>query len=821
VPLFLLWANVDESFLLGLVVLAAAVGGGMFGRRAVTKAEVAEREGPPASSRTGLIVLAASALACLVNPSIWKVYPAALSSLLPLPGWQPGAKENYDPSFFAHLLTRKPAPQDDPMVVIFVALVAVGLATFALNRRRFSAWRLLVFLAASAAWALNRDHATAFAAVLAVVAALNGQEWYQDRAGTEGHLGRGWAFWSTGGRAATFGALALVLVLRVILGWWAELGEPRFGFGFDPGDFAFEAAEAIKSAPVEGQVFNSWPSDGDALVWRAYPRRKVFVDSRRHLFGSDVLARYDTIRAAIRDDDVATWRKLLDDLGATVLMVDARPGRATNTYRTLMSNRNWIRFYDDGDHALFGRADAKGEDLAYFRKHEMNAENLAYKNPEPVPSSSELPRATSAIDILDKRSLRARANPHTLAAARWLHPADVPQNTNFVAEPARCLMAIRDARRAIVANPSESLAYLLLADAYTTLLTEESALLAGVEPTAANAGALGRVAPQPGLLQNRYRQLITSLHYALLTSPPPQGTEDSRGQADLNLRLYQVYSNRGILDLARNHLDAWQKLALPEDYQPERYTELIRQLEALNKHVDGVQRAVANLGLESQANPIQKASFAQSQGAIGLAIQLLEEAKEAGINPALIKPTLLDLYCEVGEPDKAGELWTAGNFADPTLGDTSESPSLRQATAALRQGRVYFLLGNYSSALAVWNREAIPTLRGQRTLSAPLATHALLEGEAGTAARTLLNIPEELARQAAWEFEVGMASLEAGEPVDDTASHLTNALKLAPRMAVRPVIAYYLKKLGRPVPEPPADASKAEPAKAEAPAPKP
>ncbi|HEY2154797.1 MAG TPA: hypothetical protein VGH33_04160, partial [Isosphaeraceae bacterium] len=130
-------------------------------------------------------------------------------------------------------------------------------------------------------------------------------------------------------------------------------------------------------------------------------------------------------------------------------------------------------------------------------------------------------------------------------------------------------------------------------------------------------------------------------------------------------------------------------------------------------------------------------------------------------------------------------------------------------------GRVFLLLGNYDSALAVWNREAIPSLRGQRTYSVPMATRALLDGEPDRTTRMLLEVPDEISRQAVWEFEAGMASLEAGHPVDETASHLTNALKLAPRLTVRPVIAYYLKKLGRPVPELPADAAKVEPAKTE------
>jgi hypothetical protein len=352
-------------------------------------------------------------------------------------------------------------------------------------------------------------------------------------------------------------------------------------------------------------------------------------------------------------------------------------------------------------------------------------------------------------------------------------------------------------------NASESEAYLQLADAYGALLTEESALIAGIEPTPANFASIARITPQPAVLSDRYRQLITSLRYALLTSPPPQSPEERRELATLHLRLFQTYSGQGALDLARDNLDAWQKLAAPEDYPPEQYTAMTRQLSSLNNHLDEVQRAVTNMGIETQAGPVQKSMLARQRGAVGLAIQLLEEGLQGGINPAAIKPTLLDLYCEVGEPDKAGELWQSGNFADPVLGDGP-------GTAALRQGRVFLLLGNYDSALAVWTREAIPTLRGQRTLGAPMSTRALLDGEPTSATRTLLEIPEELTRQAVWEFEAGMASLEAGRPVDDTAAHLSNALKLAPRLTVRPVIAYYLKKLGRPVPEPPAEAAKAE-----------
>ena len=71
VPLFLLWANIDESFLIGLFVLAAGVLG--LGRA---------RKDTPAAPYRGLMILGACALVCLVNPSFYRVFPAAFGPLL-------------------------------------------------------------------------------------------------------------------------------------------------------------------------------------------------------------------------------------------------------------------------------------------------------------------------------------------------------------------------------------------------------------------------------------------------------------------------------------------------------------------------------------------------------------------------------------------------------------------------------------------------------------------------------------------------------------------------------------------------------------------
>ena len=62
-----------------------------------------------------------------------------------------------------------------------------------------------------------------------------------------------------------------------------------------------------------------------------------------------------------------------------------------------------------------------------------------------------------------------------------------------------------------------------------------------------------------------------------------------------------------------------------------------------------------------------------------------------------------------------------------------------------------------------------------------------------------LALPSTLTQQASWEFDLAMCDLEAGMP-EDAATHFTQALTLAPELGVRPIAAYYLEKLGKPVP---------------------
>ena len=512
VPLFVLWANLDESFFIGLIFLAASTIGWIKPARG--------EEASPIGLTGALVVVAACAAACLANPSFLGVYRAGIDPFLSLFRPAEDAITLDQLSYFGKGI-RQPSQAGEAWKLLFeyyVIVVAIGAASFWLNKRRFSLGRFLVYTLAAVLWGTMIRFGPEFAVVFAVTLTLNGQEWYQDRFGTSGRLGAGWTVWSVGGRAVTI-VLLFACVAKAITGYGAAYGESRFGFGFDPDDFAFEAADFLKSASLKGNVLNTERNQGDALIWRAYPDGKTFVDSRQHLFPIAILNRHQEIRQALKTDDLEKWKPLLDQYNISTVMISPIDSRIT--YRTLSQSPNWIPFHDDGNVVLFGRADAVADDLAFFKKNTLDPDMVAYKVAKPTPSPDRPPTPVTWMDnVFAKRSLE-RPQPHTEAARRWLQGADYDPSVDVPPDPARCLIAIREARTALASKPDDPQAYRVLVTAYRALMVQETALLVGIKLTPENAPRINQISPRADLLPTRFRQRVTALNYAIQTTPPP------------------------------------------------------------------------------------------------------------------------------------------------------------------------------------------------------------------------------------------------------------------------------------------------------------
>ena len=279
------------------------------------------------------------------------------------------------------------------------------------------------------------------------------------------------------------------------------------------------------------------------------------------------------------------------------------------------------------------------------------------------------------------------------------------------------------------------------------------------------------------------------------TLPPSQTAEDREIKSSLNYASLALYLQNGAYDLARERVDFLANNARAGEMSDEFLKSLTKELGELNQRIKAIQDQMDDMVIKPPGNPHGQGELRRASGAPRLAINELEDLNETGGNPAVVRPLLVDLYCDYGLPDKAFDLIGTLNIDDPTL-------STGIGTATYRQGKVSFLLGNYDFAVNLWQSRSIDQVRKQRSMQATMAGRILLDGDPMTAIRQLLEVPEKVEIQAEWEFELAMAALEGGLASDFTAEHFQTALKLEPNLATRPVIAYYLEKLGKPVPPP-------------------
>ena len=813
IPIFLIWANLDQSFLTGLVVMAAAAIGYWLDSKSVNelaaRPEKSERttgdevgestiESRPRRPATALLIVAICAVACLVNPFTYHAFADAFSPYLQL--FEPARKITVVEllSFFGPWIRQNAGQEWYLLPAYYVLVVLAGLASFFLNSRRFSWTRFLPFAVMSVIWGIFMNSNPMFAVVFAAVIGPNGQEWYHDQMGTEGRLGRTWTVWSTGGRLVTLAMIFLMIGID-ITGWNNTLREVQFGLGYNPDVFPFEAAEFLaNSKELEGNILNTSMAQGDALIWKGAPARQSYIDSRTRFFPVDLLVQWEETRKAISEDDVEKWKPLLDKYRISTIMIEAGLGGSPLTYQRLMQSPNWLPFYDDGRIVMFGRADAPASDLAFFKSNRLDPELRAFRTAHPVPGAERPPNQTSMIDRIFETRTLSRLNSRTQAARRWLNPAAVDDpaataNSAPIPEPARCLLAIQEARRALAKSPDDWTAYRILSEAYRFLMVQEAAMLAGIPITPDNAGRIRSVSPKLENLMGRFQQRATALNFAIQTTPPPQSLEARRELHSLNIELFQLYLNGNALDLARDRIQLVLDMSQPEDFAPEMRAQLKQQLDELDQQMKLVEDSLIELEAERQAGPVEQASFALSRGATGRAISLLADAERNNLSPAVVKPRLIDLYCNTGQPDKALDLLSVGAIDDPNLGTEPGS-------GALRQGRVYFLLGNYLSASSLWRDRAVPRVRMERSTRTLTAASLLTRGEAVQATDIFLMIPATLSQQSSWTFDLAMCDLEAGIATE-ASEHFTKALTLTPDLVVRPIANYYLQKTGKPAPE--------------------
>lgn len=838
-PLELVWVNVDSLFPLGLaipavVLVCQAIGG-------------APRagDGSPATSTPAALAgaIAVAGLATLVNPfhvHAWSMpldwaremfgrVPWAVAYMFNFfsvdSEWAKQLLEQGDPlaaisGDFAPALSRVYLVEVSNTLPLSVAsiptilcgvLIVLALLSFLLNLRGgASAWRLIVVLMTTTMFLLAGRYQTVAAMTSGVVLALNGQEWFLRRFGTETRISRGWFLWSQGGRAVTiFGAAALALLGTT--GWFGGGTRSEFGWGilwlkFDP-----SAARFLRHAQFTGQMLNTVPAQGNLLIWSNFdpdrPATKVFLDSRVHLHRGH-LDEFEALKRNLRDDKQAEWIETLDKLNVSHVLLNIssiklddhiiRDGRILGervtflrSYDAMRQTEQWNLLHVDSTNVILGRAkveegDRLAADAAKMGRLALNAAELVFaRDGDRMPDPPPPVRPPSLIDWLWRsrrlpasESLQAR----NLLDARFA--TFVPDTPVFLVPTENCFLAIRSARQGLARRQQvASHGYHSLSEAYYYLYNVELSVMPAVEAH-----------------ELRTLQLLCALKQLVDADP-----EHIHGQVTLAFR----YMMLQYLDLANEHFEAVINL-IPEDaavpvmfeggqdrppfMQAFKRDDLIRLSEQLTIDVDRAQSDLDQAG-QQLAHPLARMNFLLSRGCPGKAIRDLSELLAMSSGAMDLIPPLANLYLRTGQP------------GDVSSGAEGELTKL-QGNGGLRPGEIEemwatlkLLQGDYETAKGFMEK-GIAETRHAMTLELLASTAQDLRGIAQDQrggnllelAKTYVNSAGDATRQARLEYHVGKLQLESGEP-KEAIRHFRQALVVRDDLIYRPVIALYLYRL--------------------------
>ncbi len=710
--LFLIWANVDSGFLVGLGTVALV----WLGEALDRPADAGASGRLPTLLRRGC-ALGILAAVCLINPSHVNAFFGSPGAF-PSPGQ---AASPFQRPYFATLgLT--------PAGLAYFPLLALGAVSFLLNVRRWRWRRALPWLGLALLSASQSKAIPFFAVVAGPMLAWNLQTW---AAGLPARRSRS---------ASPPYVLAVVMgVLLVVCAWPGWLQAPPF----EPRHWAVEPPPSLERGALaarrwhqenkltaDGRGLHLSPESAYAFAWFC-PEDKAVQD--------------EALAGVFRGEPGATaeWpgRMRAAGIDHLILYDPDRDRRFATLTRLLSDPDGWPLLYVEGDLAVFGwrDPDVVGSQER-FRDCQLDFNQLAFRPAtdktaprqgpaaeaevrpwwealwKPAPPWRPVDQDEATFHLMHAEALRRTAPLRHLqtwdagesaavvaAAGGWVGPAgafdagvrltflrpQVPTPTLPIdalpvldrlglkaqqlytvqhddTPPALLYLAIRAARRAVAVNPLDAQAYLVLGESYLRLLrsTRERSWTERL----------------PELAPLRRAQASAALNRALAIKP---------NFAQAHLVLSGLYRDMNYLDLTLSHLETYLKLVHEAGPPPGSDAAAFREEEAryqqeltrLTREVEDRMNSYA-VGSEGM-KVLDRAQLAVSKGLGAKARDMLLESDISAFGGPGMQLEL-ELLLRTGRPREVWD-WTGGETAsqsEAALGTSSYHWLRAQALAA-------------------------------------------------------------------------------------------------------------------------------------------
>ena len=335
-PLQILWTNSQGLSMIGLFIIGAYWAEN-------TVLWLRGRKGRPVFESTLITTCAAS---CLINPYgvAGLTFPFRLFARI-----APGARNIYSltisenvPLFLLH-------GYDSIYRTVTIAVTVITCLLFILNRRKCRLSHLLLFAGFGyLAFSAVRNVPLFFVIIIPIIGNFISDLLHSDFA-TRLFSGKlRFIGWEAGG----IGILAVgVLMFRHLS--VVSLYPPHRELS--PFRFPEQITAYLKQNPVPGNMFNDLRYGG-YLIWRFYPEKKVFIDTRLIIRSPQFFAEYLAI-----SDHPELFERVADKFNITqVILPSALYTLHMKLIRRLYASASWRLAFTDGVSVLFVRSDVAG-----------------------------------------------------------------------------------------------------------------------------------------------------------------------------------------------------------------------------------------------------------------------------------------------------------------------------------------------------------------------------------------------------------------------------------------------------------------------------
>lgn len=338
-PATVVWTNLHGGFFVGVLMI------GTYGVAELLQLLLLPATGDrgPALRRARAYVL--TSLACLgaslLNPYTWRLHVHIFQYVV-------------DPYSAQHIMEFLSVSFHHPLAIFFEAMLLLAtLAGFWFASEGSFTQPLLLLMWAHAALLSTRNipifmllaappAAEALQAWLERLPAMHVAGWVKKLASRFNNVAAEMSETDSIGRWHPVSVLAMLMIAALL---YAPHPPERFRPEFNPKSFPAAAIDTLRHDPG-ARIFTSdqW---GDYLIYRLYPKTKVFMDGRSDFYGDDFNKKYLDVL-----DVNYGWDKTLDKFGVnTILMPPGSPLAGV-----LKESARWRVVYDDGTAVVFRSA---------------------------------------------------------------------------------------------------------------------------------------------------------------------------------------------------------------------------------------------------------------------------------------------------------------------------------------------------------------------------------------------------------------------------------------------------------------------------------